>query len=241
MKFMAGALDRFFKKINFTNSKPFENTDVKKVVIHKLESTCDIHIANKNPLDVNDLEKLKEACKGGFDDFKKVDILVENEHVSDQDILSYIKYYLQELSKKSPSLRSLKGNDIIVLDKEIRIEVKNSVENNLIVSKKDKIISWLDKSGLTDCNITTFANEDKRKKVKEKIQNLKTSLEVSVNKPVIMASKKTEPVLEIKDPAIYGVAFKDDKVTLSLIDNMINLLKDLEKLYPKNIKIKEGV
>ena len=32
-----------------------------------------------------------------------------------------------------------------------------------------------------------------------------------------------------------------DKVTLSLIDNMLLLLKDLEKQYPKNIKIKEGV
>ena len=34
---------------------------------------------------------------------------------------------------------------------------------------------------------------------------------------------------------------KDDKVTLSLINNMMNLLKDLEGQYPKNIKIKEGV
>ena len=34
---------------------------------------------------------------------------------------------------------------------------------------------------------------------------------------------------------------KQDKVTLSLIKNMIILLKDLEKQYPKNIKIKEGV
>ena len=34
---------------------------------------------------------------------------------------------------------------------------------------------------------------------------------------------------------------KDDKVTLSLINNMMDLLKDLEGQYPKNIKIKEGV
>ncbi|MBR3661472.1 MAG: ribosomal-processing cysteine protease Prp [Bacilli bacterium] len=34
---------------------------------------------------------------------------------------------------------------------------------------------------------------------------------------------------------------KSDKVTLSLIENMMLLLKDLEKQYPKNIKIKEGV
>ena len=34
---------------------------------------------------------------------------------------------------------------------------------------------------------------------------------------------------------------KKDKVTLSLIDNMVLLLKELEEKYPKNIKIKEGV
>ena len=34
---------------------------------------------------------------------------------------------------------------------------------------------------------------------------------------------------------------KRDKVTLSLIDNMLELLKELEVKYPKNIKIKEGV
>ena len=34
---------------------------------------------------------------------------------------------------------------------------------------------------------------------------------------------------------------KKDKVTLSLINNMIDLLNDLSIQYPKNIKIKEGV
>lgn len=32
---------------------------------------------------------------------------------------------------------------------------------------------------------------------------------------------------------------KSDEVTLKLIDNMIDLLKSLEKDYPKNIKVKE--
>ena len=43
------------------------------------------------------------------------------------------------------------------------------------------------------------------------------------------------------DNGITIQIIKNDKVTLSLIDNMMMLLKDLEKQYPKNIKIKEGV
>ena len=34
---------------------------------------------------------------------------------------------------------------------------------------------------------------------------------------------------------------KCDKITISLINNMMNLLKELSNQYPKNIKIKEGV
>ena len=34
---------------------------------------------------------------------------------------------------------------------------------------------------------------------------------------------------------------KSDKVTLILINNMMNLLNELSMQYPKNIKIKEGV
>ena len=34
---------------------------------------------------------------------------------------------------------------------------------------------------------------------------------------------------------------KMDTTTIKLINNMMNLLKELEKKYPKNIKIKEGV
>ena len=32
---------------------------------------------------------------------------------------------------------------------------------------------------------------------------------------------------------------KKDKVTLKLIDNMLDLLRELEKKYPKNINVKE--
>ena len=34
---------------------------------------------------------------------------------------------------------------------------------------------------------------------------------------------------------------KDDEITLKLINNMIDLLKELSKNYPDNIKIEEGV
>ncbi|MBQ8891669.1 MAG: ribosomal-processing cysteine protease Prp [Bacilli bacterium] len=56
-------------------------------------------------------------------------------------------------------------------------------------------------------------------------------------------------ILKIDDKALAvheqdGIeieVLKEDKVTLSLIENMLEELKELESKYPKNIKIKEGV
>lgn len=137
---MAGALDNFLKKINFTNIEPFKNTEVLKVVVHKLDNTWTIHIKNETPLDVELISLLKSTCKEGFDNVKRIDIEIENGHYSDEDILSYIKYYMDFLSKKSPALKSLKGSTISVKNSNITIEVMNNVESTLIKSKKYKNI-----------------------------------------------------------------------------------------------------
>ena len=46
---------------------------------------------------------------------------------------------------------------------------------------------------------------------------------------------------QVSDGKIVIRIKKDDKITTKLIDNMIDLLKDLSSSYPDNIKIEEGV
>ncbi len=214
VKFMAGAMERFFKKINFTNTKPFENTDVEKVVVQKLDKIWNLHIKNEKPIEVETLESLRKICKNGFDDVSRVNLIIKNDRYSDDDILSYIKYYMNVLSTKSPALKSLKGNNITVKNKNIEIEVTNPVEKNLIESKREKIIEWLTKMGLLECTISTYTNDAKRKKVQEEIENLKSSFEIEVKTPTVAyEEKKTKPVLEIKGTSLFGVAFNDAKIT----------------------------
>lgn len=205
---MAGDLDKFFEKINFTNVEPFKKTKVNKVVVHKLENTWTIYIENKKPIKVLDLVELKTVCKKGFDKAKRIDIEVENETFSDTDVLSYIKYYLEELSTKSPALRSLKGNDITVQNNNIMIEVTNKVEENLIKSKKEKILDWFYKMGFNGLEIDTTLNEVKRNKVKEEIKNAKSKITPSV----AYEEKKGTPVLEVKGEALFGIPFDISKV-----------------------------
>ena len=210
---MAGALDRFLKKVNFTDTEPFKDTEVKKVVVHKLDSTWTIYIANKMPLGVEIISHLKSVCKNGFDEVKRVDIEVTNDSFNDSDVLSYIKYYMEELSTKSPALKSLRGNEITVKNKEIVVEVTNNVENNLITSKKDKIISWLERMGLPGISIGTVTNDAKRKRVKEEIKKSKENAAEALKVPTVAyEEKKTSPVLEIKGTALFGVPFDDSRI-----------------------------
>ncbi len=208
---MVGDLDRFLNRINFTNKEPFKDTVVKRVVVQKLESIWTIYIANKRPIDVAVLTELRTVCKAGFDTVKRVDILVENENFSDDDLKEYISFYMEELSKKSPALRSLKGNDIRVKNGVITIEVTNSVENSLIKGKKDKIISWFEKVGFKGITIETTTNEAKRRQVKEEIENLKKNVELKMP-TIAYEEKKRKPVLEIKGEALFGVPFDDSKI-----------------------------
>ncbi|HBA37652.1 MAG TPA: hypothetical protein DCY94_02925, partial [Firmicutes bacterium] len=196
---------------NFSNIEPFKNTEVSKVVVHKLENTWTIYIKNDKPLDVELLSNLKNVCKSGFEEVKRIDLEIQNDTFDEEDVLSYIKYYLNFLSTKSPALKSLKGANIAVKDKTITIEVMNVVEKNLIKSKMDKILSWFEHMGLPGITIEMTINLEKRKKVKEEIANIKSTIEVPA-KSVAYAEKAQPPVLEIKGSALFGVAFDDSKI-----------------------------
>lgn len=210
---MAGALDRFLNKVNFTEKDSFRDTDVERVVVHKLESTWTIYIKNPKPLDVELISKLKAVCKNGFENVKKIDIVISNDSFEDRDIMNYITYYMGILCSKSPALKSLKGNEITVKDKIIKIEVANSVESNLISSKKEKILDWLSNMGLPCISIETYTNIEKRNKVKEEIKNVKSRVEEAFKTPTVAyEEKKSIPVLEIKGTALFGVAFDDSKI-----------------------------
>lgn len=206
---MAGALDKFFKKINFTDTETFKDTEVEKIVVHKLDNIWTIYISNDTPLNVEALTNLRKSCKNGFDKVKRVDLVIQNKNITDQDILSYMKYYMSILSTKSPALKSLKGNEITVNNGIIKIEITNKVEENLIISKKERIFEWFKKMGLPSINIETIANENKRKQVKEEIASSKKKIEQEIKKPSIAYSeKKNVPVLEVKGTALFGMAFE---------------------------------
>ena len=59
------ALDKFFDLIKYENRLPFEETEVEKIVVHRLDSIWDIHIKNKKPIDILSLDELRTICKKG--------------------------------------------------------------------------------------------------------------------------------------------------------------------------------
>ena len=207
------SLDNFFNKINFTNKGPFETVEVEKVVVHKLDAIWEVYIKCDKPIEISALDELRSVCKCGFDKVKSVIFNITYDNISEDDITSYIKYYLEKLSSTSPALRSLRGSVIKVEDKHIEIEVKNNVEDELIKNREERIINWLSKLGINGCSLSTFTNEEKRNRIKDEIKNIKNKVVNEMKEPLVAFSEKAStPVLEVKDNVLFGTSF-DSKIT----------------------------
>ena len=166
-------LKRFCKKIDFQLTDEFKNTKVDKVVVNKHKQTWNVYLKSKNVLPALSVLSLKEKCKKGIKDVSLIEITFIYDEVKDEDILSYLKFYVDLLTKKYPSLISLVDNEIIIKDGIITFEVLSKVENDLIIKNSKKISSFLKEYGLGNFEVNVFVNNEKRLLVKEEIENTK--------------------------------------------------------------------
>ena len=97
----------------------------------------------------------------------------------------------------------------------------------ITVKKNDKIIANVEIKGHTNYN------ESGKDIVCASISSIVTT---SIN-ALIRLDKKIE--VEIKDGYTNISILKSDEQTEILLINMLELLKELEEIYPKNIKYKE--
>ena len=93
----------FCKEIDFELPEEFKNTKVDKVVVNKHKQTWNVHLKSKNVLPALSVLKLKEKCKKGIKDVSLIEITFIYDEVKDEDILSYLKFYVDLLTKKYPS------------------------------------------------------------------------------------------------------------------------------------------
>ena len=209
-----GLFDKFFKKIKFDKYEEFENTEIEKVVVHKLDNYWTLYLKNNKPLNPKTIDELITLSNKGFDGVEKVEIYINNNQITDEDILKYFKFHLNKLTKKCPSLCSLKKTNITSLDGVVNVEVANIAEEKRFLENKELFIKTLKNLGINVKDIITTVNKEKSKKIRAEIEKIKNGIEKDIEKikPTIMAEKKTSPVLEINSGIIYGNSFKTDKI-----------------------------
>ena len=175
---MDKALERFFNKIGFTETEAFSSTKVEKVVVNQAKETWDVYLKSDIVLPALPVQNLMELAKKGLEDVSKINIIFNYNQVLAQDVLSYLLFYIDVLTKKNPSLVSLIDNEITIDGDLIRIEVVSKIEADLVNDHSKKIIKWLDGCSLKGFKIETVINDEKRKKIKAEIENTK---EVIIN------------------------------------------------------------
>ena len=107
-------LTRFLNKINFPDIGLFKSSKIIKVSINKLNSSWSVFIENDKTINVEDAMNLINISKKGIDNVSTINIYFKNNNITNEDIISYFKYFLTELIKVSPALSSIINNKITV-------------------------------------------------------------------------------------------------------------------------------
>ena len=209
---MDNALERFFNKIGFVNYDDFIDSKVKKVVINKKKESWTVYITNKNVLNIDTVLSLKSIAKKGIEDVSTIDIIMEYDNVTDEDIINHFKYYLSSLIKNNPSLVSLEDTNISIDGNIINIDVISNIEASMLKDNNKKFNNWLNDLGLSSYEINPIINVEKREEIKNEIDENKKDIIVKKEPEfkVIMGEPiKSKTITSIKD--IMG---EDNNVTV---------------------------
>lgn len=199
---MDDKLIRFFNKINFDDVDNFEGVTVSKVVINKQKESWIVYLQSDIVVNPEAMIKLINKAKDGIENVNTIDIKINYSNILDEDIIIYFKYFLDQKVIDNVSLQSILNNDFKVENNEISVEVISKMEADLIDSFNDEFSKYLKSLGLPEVSLVPVINDEKRKEIKEEIENSKT--DIIVNKEpefkIIMGEEiKSKKITEIKD------------------------------------------
>ena len=101
---MDNTLVRFFNKINFEYSDSFMGATVLKVAVNKQKETWKVYLSSPKVINVEEMIKLFDKANEGLIDVEKIDIVMNYEEVTNEDIINYVKFFLNEKINENPSL-----------------------------------------------------------------------------------------------------------------------------------------
>ena len=199
---MDKALIRFFNKINFYNYDSFINAKVLKVVVNKKKESWTVYINSPLFIDAEEIERLITTAKNGVDNVNTIDIVMEYDNITDEDIITCFRKFLNSLTINNPSLVSLEDTNIVINDNVITVDVISSIEQDLLKENEKKFNAWIKKLGLPTCKINAVINDEKREEIKKELEESKQDIIITKEPEfkVIMGEEiKSKTITNIKD------------------------------------------
>ena len=95
---MDDKLIRFFNKINFDDVDNFDGVKVSKVVINKQKESWIVYLQSDKVINPESMIKLINKAKDGIENVNMIDIKISYSNISDEDIIKYSKYFLDQNS-----------------------------------------------------------------------------------------------------------------------------------------------
>ncbi len=243
-------LVRFFNKINLKEEKykEFEGATLENVVVDTTEETWTLYIKLEKMIS---LSLFKEICEKSstIKEVKKVYFVFKHEDYS--LLKDYVFHIFSNYQEKCPMLLSIKEEDIVLEEKNIKIEVSNAIEENKINSVKPKMKDFLNDMGFLEIAITTEINENKANEAKELLIQTEIKEEDALPKkenPLIFGNPiKNIKGLEIKNiiaemsdvtvcAFVFGIEVKDTASGYTIITYKISDYTDsiLAKIFTKD-------
>lgn len=197
---MNDELGRFFKSINFSDEL-FNDAILDRVVLKKDEKKFNVYIKNKDVIPIKNVNNLFLCAMNGINGEKKCDCYLKYDNVSEDDIVSYLDYLLDEIIIRRPSLVSVKKSKVEVINDTIYFHVLNEFEKNDLMHEAMNLVMQLERYGLGHKNIEINISLEERKNLQEEIELEKVSVsqEKKEESPVILGVHKDGNVIKLNN------------------------------------------
>ena len=191
-------LKRFLDSINFTQSG-IDKADIKKVILKEKEGKAIVYIHNENVLDLNLVNQLFLCAGNGINGNIPCEINLVYDNILEDDIKSYLDYFIDEIIIKRPSLIGLKNSDLEIKNNVLYFSVLNDFEKNDLLFESTELINQLQRYGLGTFKIEVLVSENLRKQVKEEIEKDKDNIPIKEESPIIMGVHKDGDVTKLNN------------------------------------------
>jgi len=172
---MTDELKRFFKSIDFNcDEDVFKNANIKKVIYLKKKDIFEVFIENDKVFPIDIVLSLFKQADLGINKEKKCVVRLEYTNVFEEDVLSYLKYLINEVVDKRPSLVNLKSSKIVIDEDVITLEVSTKLEEAEVKKEGKGICNKLYLYGLGEYDLTSLMNEALNEEVKNELEKSKS-------------------------------------------------------------------